>query len=45
MKRRTFFGTALALVAASQRTFAQTAARKVRIGFLSGSTPDPVTLR
>jgi putative ABC transport system substrate-binding protein len=45
MKRRMFFSTAIALVVAARRSVAQPAARRVRIGFLSGSTPDPATLR
>jgi putative ABC transport system substrate-binding protein len=45
MKRRMLFSTAIALVVAARRSVAQPAARKVRIGFLSGSMPDPATLR
>ena len=45
MKRRMFFSAAIALVVATQRSVAQPAARKVRIGFLGSSTPDPLTLR
>lgn len=45
MKRRMLFSTAIALVTAARRSVAQAAARKVSIGFLSASTPDPATLR
>jgi len=44
MKRRMLFSTAIALVVAARRSVAQPTARKVRIGFLGSSTPDPVTL-
>lgn len=45
MKRRTLFSMALGFAAAPAGGWAQPTARKIRIGFLGGSTPDPATLR
>ena len=45
MKRRTLFGAGLALATGHGIALAQPAPRKPRIGWLSGSTPDPRTLQ
>ena len=45
MRRRMLFAAALALSGARRGVLAQVGARRARIGFLSGSTPDPATLR
>lgn len=45
MNRRMLFSAAIALIVVKRRSDAQPAVRKVRIGFLGSSTPDPLTLR
>jgi putative ABC transport system substrate-binding protein len=45
MKRRMICSAAVALAASTRLSAAQPARRKVRVGFLGSSTPDPLTLR